>query len=36
MDEIVFRLFSTKKVQEDFFDRIEEGIISTSRKTALI
>ncbi|MDQ2084983.1 CRISPR-associated endonuclease Cas1 [Herbivorax sp. ANBcel31] len=25
MDEIVFRLFSTKKVEADFFDRIEEG-----------
>lgn len=25
MDEIVFRLFSTKKVEDDFFDRIEEG-----------
>ncbi|ALX07775.1 CRISPR-associated protein Cas1 [Acetivibrio thermocellus AD2] len=25
MDEIVFRLFSTKKVQDDFFDKIEDG-----------
>lgn len=25
MDEIIFRLFSTKKVQNDFFDRIEEA-----------
>lgn len=25
MDEIVFRLFSTKKVEDDFFDRIEDG-----------
>ena len=25
MDEIVFRLFSRRKVQEDFFDKIEKG-----------
>ncbi|WP_027621651.1 CRISPR-associated endonuclease Cas1 [Acetivibrio clariflavus] len=25
MDEIVFRLFSTKKVEDEFFDRVEEG-----------
>jgi CRISPR-associated protein Cas1 len=25
MDEIVFRLFSSKKVEDDFFDRIEDG-----------
>lgn len=25
MDEIVFRLFSTKKVEDDFFDKVETG-----------
>lgn len=25
MDEFIFKLFSTKKVKDDFFDRVEEG-----------
>ena len=37
MDEIVFKLFTTKKVSEDYFDPIEEGVyLNQEGKKALI
>lgn len=37
MDEIVFRLFSTKKIEDTFFDRIESGFyLNKEGKKALI
>ncbi len=37
MDKIVFRLFSTKKVSEEFFDRVESGYyLNQEGKKALI